>query len=415
MVADEPGEAAADRATGEVPAPTAGTQGVAPLSYQLRQLAQLAATDPRGVFHLIPEAIRICDTEGRVVISNPTARRLAGDDVTMRDMWTHNEPCHTDGRPIPLEESPTMRALRGEYVRGVRLQLGAAANHRIVEVSAAPLRDADGNVIGVVSVGHDVTEQEHASRRLERLVEERTRQLTLLQERRAREQRLAAVGQLAAGVMHDVNNLLNPIMAAAFLLQRHPDDPELVRRHAGRIAQAADTGAALTERLARFIRQEPLDTSVEAPVDLAEVCREAVSLAEPLHGADGHPVALECECEPGTAIVRGTATDLRAALLNLIRNAGDASRGGGRVRVTVRPADGDAVVSVQDAGAGMTAETLERAFEPFFTTKGNRGTGLGLAEVYGVVRRHRGRVEIESEPGTGTTVRIVLPRDTGAR
>jgi signal transduction histidine kinase len=70
---------------------------------------------------------------------------------------------------------------------------------------------------------------------------------------------------------------------------------------------------------------------------------------------------------------------------------------------------------VQDDGAGMSAETLERAFEPFFTTKGNRGTGLGLSEVYGVVRRHRGRVEIESEPGRGTTVRIVLPRDTGAR
>jgi signal transduction histidine kinase len=349
------------------------------------------------------------------VISNPTARRLAGDDMTMRDMWMRNEPRHTDGRPIPLEESPTMRALRGEYVRGVRLQLGTAAHSRIVEVSAAPLRDAEGNVIGVVSVGHDVTEQEQASRRLERLVEDRTRQLTLLQERRAREQRLAAVGQLAAGVMHDVNNLLNPIMAAAYLLQRHPDDPELVRRHAGRIAQAADTGAALTERLARFIRQEPLDASVEAPVDLAEVCREAVSLAEPLHGADGHPVVLECECEPGTAIVRGTATDLRAALLNLIRNAGDASRGGGRVRVTVQPAAGDAVVAVQDEGAGMTADTLERAFEPFFTTKGNRGTGLGLSEVYGVVRRHRGRVEIESEPGKGTTVRIVLPRDTGAR
>lgn len=415
MVADDRTEDAAGARDAGDPHARRAPQGVAPLSGQLRHLAQLAASDPRGVFQLIPEAIRICDTEGRVVISNPTARRLAGDDMTMRDMWAHNEPRRTDGSPMPLEESPTMRALQGEYVRGVRLQLGPAGGNRIVEVSAAPLRDADGRVIGVVSVGHDVTEQEHASRRLERLVEERTRQLTLLQERRAREQRLAAVGQLAAGVMHDVNNLLNPIMAAAYLLQRHADDPELVRRHARRIAQAADTGAALTERLARFIRQEPLDTSMEAPVDLAEVCREAVSLAEPLYGTDGHPVQLECECEPGTAIVRGTATDLRAALLNLIRNAGDASRGGGCVRVSVRPADGDAVVAVQDDGAGMTAETLERAFEPFFTTKGSRGTGLGLSEVYGVVRRHRGRVEIESEAGAGTTVRIILPRDTGAR
>ncbi|MEO8624711.1 MAG: ATP-binding protein, partial [bacterium] len=110
-----------------------------------------------------------------------------------------------------------------------------------------------------------------------------------------------------------------------------------------------------------------------------------------------------------SAIVRGIAGELREALLNLVQNALDAMAGGGTLRIKT-VADGDQIsVAVTDTGIGMSEEVRERAFEPFFTTKGVNGTGLGLAEVYGIARRHRGRAEIESAPGKGTTVRLIFP------
>ena len=108
-------------------------------------------------------------------------------------------------------------------------------------------------------------------------------------------------------------------------------------------------------------------------------------------------------------LVRGIAGELREALLNLVQNALDAMAGGGTLRIRTTKDAREISVSVADTGTGMSAEVRERAFEPFFTTKGVNGTGLGLAEVYGIARRHRGRAEIESAPGQGTTVRLVFP------
>ena len=118
--------------------------------------------------------------------------------------------------------------------------------------------------------------------------------------------------------------------------------------------------------------------------------------------------------DAGTVIVRGIAGELREALLNLVQNALDAMAGGGTLGLRTLVTDDEAQLEVRDSGIGMSAEVRERAFEPFFTTKGKTGTGLGLAEVYGIVKRHRGRAEIESTPGVGTTIRLVFPRSTVA-
>jgi len=242
------------------------------------------------------------------------------------------------------------------------------------------------------------------------MVAERTEELLALQERRARERQLASIGQLAAGVMHDVNNALNPIMAAAHLLALRADDPVAVRDYAARIARAAETGAATAARVGRFIRQEPVAEAHEQRVDLATLADEVIAMTRPLWAerARGGPVTLDFCCAPG-CYVRGIAGEIREALLNLVQNALDAMRGGGTLAVRVRVAGGEAMVEVSDSGAGMTPEVRERAFEPFFTTKGVNGTGLGLAEVYGIMKRHRGRAEIDSTPGVGTTLRLVFP------
>ncbi len=241
-------------------------------------------------------------------------------------------------------------------------------------------------------------------------MQERTRELLALQEAASRDRRLAAVGQLAAGVMHDVNNALNPIMAAAYLLEMNAENPAAVRDYAARIARAAETGAATAARVGRFIRQEPLLGAREDRVDLSVMAEEVVAMTRPLwqERAKGGVVHLDESLADG-ALIKGIAGELREALLNLVQNALDAMPGGGTLRIRTTVSDSEVSVAVSDTGTGMSAEVRERAFEPFFTTKGVNGTGLGLAEVYGIARRHRGRAEIDSEIGVGTTVRLVFP------
>ncbi|HKG91454.1 MAG TPA: ATP-binding protein [Gemmatimonadaceae bacterium] len=245
--------------------------------------------------------------------------------------------------------------------------------------------------------------------RLEQIADARAHELLRLQEKHARDRRLAAVGQLAAGVMHDVNNCLNPIVAAAHLLTLRADDPAAVCDYARRIAKAAESGAATAARVGRFIRQDPLPGAAEQVVDLSVLADEVVAMTRPVWSmrAAGR-VQLVFDCPPG-AVVRGVEGELRAALLNLVYNAVDAMPDGGTLSLCAGAGVGGVTVEVRDTGIGMTAEVRERAFEPFFTTKGVAGSGLGLSEVYGIVRRHRGRAEIESAPGRGTTVRLVFP------
>jgi CheY-like chemotaxis protein/anti-sigma regulatory factor (Ser/Thr protein kinase) len=186
-----------------------------------------------------------------------------------------------------------------------------------------------------------------------------------------------------------------------------------VRDYAVRIAKAAETGAATAARVGRFIRQEPLQGIREEMVDASTLCDEVIAMTRPLWAerVSGGQVQLRRELIPG-AHVRGIPGELREALLNLVQNALDAMQGGGTLGIRTAFQEEQVELEVSDSGIGMTDEVRERAFEPFFTTKGQKGTGLGLAEVYGIVKRHRGHVEIESAPGVGTTIRIRLPRAT---
>jgi PAS domain S-box len=402
-----------------------------------RNVAQL-----ESIFDVIPDSVRVFDTEGRTVRSNTQAQQdhALGQPSTLREQWQLDRPRTIDGTSLFMHEHPTARALRGERVRGETLAVrrGTDSSRLIIEVNSNPLYDEHGKIRGAVTVERDVTvktqlatalEEEvrrtaglyervsTEAERLERMVQERTQELLALQEARSRERRLAAVGQLAAGVMHDVNNALNPIMAAAYLLETNAENPDAVRDYAVRIAKAAETGAATAARVGRFIRQEPLKAEREEPVDLSVICDEVVAMTRPLWAerARGGTIHLDRGlAEPGAAMVRGIAGELREALLNLVQNALDAMAGGGTLTLRTMLRGSEVVLEVRDSGIGMSAEIRERAFEPFFTTKGRAGTGLGLAEVYGIVKRHRGQAEIESMPGAGTLIRAVFPRATVA-
>ncbi len=402
---------------------------------ELRESLARSVSQLESIFDVIPDSVRVVDMDGRTIRSNSQAQQDHAPHTpsTLRELWQLDRPKTLEGASLFMHEHPTARALRGERVRGETMAVRRGPeNQMVIDVNANPLYDERGRIRGAVTVERDVTfrvqltkklEQEAKrtaelyervsteAERLDRMVQERTREVLSLQDVRSRERRLAAVGQLAAGVMHDVNNALNPIMAAAYLLEQNAGKPEAVKDYASRIAKAAETGAATAARVGRFIRQEPLAGVREEQVDLSSVCDEVVAMTRPLWAerARGGQVQLKRQLAPG-AVVKGIPGELREALLNLVQNALDAMQGGGALGIRTDTDETYVTLEISDSGVGMTAEVRERAFEPFFTTKGQMGTGLGLAEVYGIVKRHRGDVEIESQPGVGTTVRIRLPR-----
>ena len=241
-----------------------------------------------------------------------------------------------------------------------------------------------------------------------------------LNQKLTQSQKMEAMGQLTGGVAHDFNNLLTVILGnAEHLAERLAADKEL-RGIAESIATAAERGSDLTRSLLAFARKQPL-----MPKNI-DIGRKVVGMEPLLRRTLGE--AIECEFQIGPDLWQASVDpgQLTSALLNLVLNARDAMPSGGKLTVEVRntplgEADldvsgearpGDYVmVAVTDTGSGMTAEVVRRAFEPFFTTKEvGKGTGLGLSMVYGFARQSGGTMQIRSEPGQGTAVRLFFPR-----
>ncbi len=225
--------------------------------------------------------------------------------------------------------------------------------------------------------------------------------------RSAQSQKLAAVGQLASGIAHDFNNLLMVIGENLRRIADKSADPALARPIDNALAATA-RGEALIQQLMAFTRSQPLDIG---RVDLAELL---ASFRELLQQSVGKAVSLVIEVEPDARLVTSNAGQLEMALVNLAVNARDAMPKGGvlTLRAQVCRAHPSCIdLDVIDTGEGMSKEVIERAMEPFFTTKPlGKGTGLGLAQVFGVVSQSGGAVEIHSQPGEGTTIRLRLKR-----
>jgi signal transduction histidine kinase len=234
--------------------------------------------------------------------------------------------------------------------------------------------------------------------------------LTGAEEELAHIQSLASLGELAAGVAHDLNNALNPVVAFAELIQEHSTQPEKVQMYADRILLAARGGAETVRRIQRFTRRR-LATPAFESISVSSLISDAIELMRPSWSKRplDAQITVENSQEPDL-MVQGNAGELRQALLNLIGNALDAMSNGGTLRFNARGDDDEVIISVQDTGTGMSRAVFDRALEPFFTTKGAHGTGLGLAEVFGIARRHGGTLELESAEGAGTTVIMRLPR-----
>lgn len=227
------------------------------------------------------------------------------------------------------------------------------------------------------------------------------------EERLAQTQKLEAVGQLTGGVAHDFNNLLTVMIGGLNMLLRRIEDPKQ-REIALHMLDAAQRGDRLTKQLLAFSRGKQMEL---APVDLHALIP---GMEELLRRSIDPTATLAFDLDPDARWVKTDANQLELAILNLVINARDAMPEGGRIEISAKPSRGheDSIdLEVADNGMGMPKDVAERALEPFFTTKpAGKGTGLGLAQVFGAVRQSGGSVEIDSEPGRGTTMRLVLPR-----
>ncbi len=224
----------------------------------------------------------------------------------------------------------------------------------------------------------------------------------LLREQLLHSQKLESVGRLAGGVAHDFNNLLTSIGGYSEFLVAGFDDDDPRRADALEIVRASDRAAALTSQLLAFSRHQVLLAEI---VDLAEVVAELETL---LSGLLGDDVELSTSVAPDCR-VRVDRGQVEGVIMNLALNARDAMPAGGKVELAVRRVDGEVELTMRDTGVGMDAETIDHVFEPFFTTKPGKGTGLGLATVYGIVKQSGGGISVTSVPGEGSTFRVVLP------
>ncbi len=241
------------------------------------------------------------------------------------------------------------------------------------------------------------------------------------------QERLRALGQMASGIAHDINNAISPAaLYAESLLERESNLSPRARDYLTTIQRAIDDVAQTVSRLRDFYREREPQLTL-APVSLNELAAQVAELtrAHWINIAQQRGVTLDLQLElmPTPPVVLGIESEIREALTNLVFNAVDAMPKGGTITIRTSLANERteahpsapflfAGVEVADTGVGMDEETQRRCLEPFFTTKGERGTGLGLAMVYGTMRRHDARIEIDSAPGHGTTIRLLFPLPT---
>jgi signal transduction histidine kinase/CheY-like chemotaxis protein len=257
-----------------------------------------------------------------------------------------------------------------------------------VETSAAQVAQAEKHV---TELSHYIAEQER------------------MRDQFSQMEKLSALGELASGVAHDFNNTLAGILGRAQLLQRM-DDPEKLRRGLDIIIKTAEDGAKTVKRIQDFARQRR-DHNFEL-VSIDQILLDASEITRPRwkNCAEASNIHITLDLQIGSnALVMGDDSELREVLVNMVFNAIDAMPEGGTLTLSTQTAGEQVVIKVVDTGVGMYPEVRSRIFDPFFTTKGKTGLGLGLAVSFGIIRRHGGNIEVESQYGKGTEFRITLP------
>ena len=323
--------------------------------------------------------------DGRTVYVSPQIEQLLGYPA---EQWLENRDMFLN--VLHPEDRERIRAERGsQHDRDSSLVFRVVSREgRVITVQSGrvAIRDDDGNPLYTVGFWVDIGERVR--------LEEELRQA----------QKVEALGRLAGGIAHDFNNVLTAIGGYAELARARLDEPVAVEQALQGIADATDSGAALTAQLLAFSRREPAQLM---RCQLNDAVRSTVRLLERLIGGE---VAVTLELDAKIPTIEADPAQLGQVVLNLALNARDAMPNGGALTIATRLAGDEVVLVVADSGSGMSEEVRARAFEPFFTTKeSGSGTGLGLSIVLEIAAQSSGRVALDSAPGEGTTVTIVFP------
>ena len=375
----------------------------ATLAHQLATEQQVRKSEQRWrhIIEQMPLAFIERNTDAEIIGWNPAATRIFG--------WSEAEVLGCNGldffvAPDAREHVAAIwKSLLQEDTDRQSVNENLTKDGRVItcEWFSSTVVDEQGKVRGVITLGQDV------SQRLQ------------LDQQVQQSQKLQSVGLLAAGIAHDFNNILTIILGHTDLLLSRDDLPAEAVADIDSVATAADRAADLTRQLLSFSRKRAM---FSRPVDLNAVVESSVTLLARTLGAD---IALHCELAPSLPAVEADPSMLDQVITNLAVNARDAMPHGGALALSTRLVEigaadvaqqpdarpGPAVcLRISDSGSGISPEQLQRIFEPFFTTKEQgKGTGLGLAAVHGIVKQHRGWIEVASELGKGTMFEIFLP------
>jgi PAS domain S-box-containing protein len=353
------------------------------------------------------EAIMVTDAEGTIQYVNPACEAVSG--YTRLEVIGQTPRLFKSGK----QDESFYRELWDTITDG-RIWQGRIVNKRkngmfyTEETTISPVKDGSGRIVNFVAVKRDITE--HL-----RISEEQAR----LQEQLQQAQKMESIGRLAGGVAHDFNNLLNVILGYGEIIQQslHAGDP--LREDVEEILRAGRRSADLTRQLLAFGRKQTLQPEV---LDLNEVIRNIDKMLRRLIGED---IALDLSLSRELSRVKADPGQIEQVIVNLVVNARDAMPTGGHLLIETGEVELDeayardhpgvapgqyVLLAISDTGCGMEQEVLARVFDPFFTTKEKgKGTGLGLATVYGIVKQSGGNIWAYSEPGQGTTFKIYLP------
>ncbi len=356
------------------------------------------------LFRLITEnaadMIAVLDPEGRRLYTSPSYERILGYPPEEIEKTSLFEQVHPEDRELVEEamlEARTGGGRRYEY--RIRHRDGT---WRLLESTASMIQGEDGKAAKLVIVNRDITGR--------RRLEEQFRQ----------SQKMEAVGRLSGGIAHDFNNILGVIIGYSEILQERMDVKDPLASCVEEILQAGRRAASLTRQLLAFSRQQVLEPKV---VDINSIILDVEKMLRRLIGED---IELSTVLDPTLGRIKADSGQIEQAILNMAVNARDAMPDGGKLTIRTENAEMDelavrkysypvkpgryVLLTVTDTGIGMNVATQAHIFEPFFTTKEKgKGTGLGLATVYGVVKQSEGYIEVHSELGQGSTFRIYLP------
>jgi signal transduction histidine kinase/CHASE3 domain sensor protein/CheY-like chemotaxis protein len=341
------------------------------------------------VLNAIPDVLTLQTPDLNIVWGNRTAAGIFGKEIedfkgrTCYDLW-HDQ-------TTPCDQCPVLKTFQTGMSATLELKL---TDGSVWELRSIPVMNDDGSVAGVIELGRDMTSHRKA-------------------------QKMEAVGQLAGGIAHDFNNILTAIIGYGNLLQMGLGTNEILKSHTRQILASAERAAQLTKGLLAFSRKQIINPK---PVDLNKIVS---NLEKILMRVIGEDVELKIMLQKGKMVVKADASEIEHVLLNLCTNARDAMPDGGLLLIETEEALLDeefttrhgygypgryALLSVSDSGAGMDENVKKNIFEPFFTTKReDKGTGLGLAMAYGIIKQHGGYINVYSELGKGTTFKIYLP------